>query len=79
VNFSHIPKFEILGCDKPTALKMNLLVKIRTDRERNFGNSVFNTSSLFFVILNEPRNVGASLPRTLKHHKTHIGDTLRHT
>jgi hypothetical protein len=36
VNFSHIPKFEILGCDKPTPIKMNLIPEIRTDRKRNW-------------------------------------------
>jgi hypothetical protein len=37
VNFSHIPKFRILGCDKATPLKRNLVPKIQMDRIRNFG------------------------------------------
>jgi hypothetical protein len=35
VNFSHIPKFEILGCDKLTPLKMNLIAEIRMDKKNS--------------------------------------------
>jgi hypothetical protein len=35
VNFSHIPKFGILGCDEPAPLKMNLIPEIRMDRKQN--------------------------------------------
>jgi hypothetical protein len=30
-------------------------------------------------MLNGPMNIGATLPRTLKHHKPLIGDTLKYT
>jgi hypothetical protein len=79
VNFSRIQKNLILGCDKPTTLKMNLALEIRMDQKRNFKNSALNLSSLSFVILNEPMNLGASLTHTLKCCKAHIGDTLRYT
>jgi hypothetical protein len=40
VNFSHILKFEILGCDKIAPLKRNLVPEIWTDWKRNLGNSI---------------------------------------
>jgi hypothetical protein len=35
VNLSHIPKFEILGCDKTTPLNRNLVPRFsRTEKKR---------------------------------------------
>jgi hypothetical protein len=65
VNFSHILEFEILGCDKPTPLKMNLVLKIRTDRKRN-SEFLHSILLLSLLILNESMNLGESLPHTLK-------------
>jgi hypothetical protein len=35
MNFSHIPKIGILGRDKTTHLKRNLILQIQKDKKRN--------------------------------------------
>jgi hypothetical protein len=34
MNFSHIPKFEILGCDKTTPLKSNLAPRFSEQKRK---------------------------------------------
>jgi hypothetical protein len=33
LNFSHIPKFEIFGCDETTPLNRNLILEIQMDQK----------------------------------------------
>jgi hypothetical protein len=79
VNFGHVPKFEILVCDKPTPFKMNLVLDIQMDRKRDSEilSSILLLSPL--VILNGPMNLSMRLSHTLKCCNPLIGNTLRYT
>jgi hypothetical protein len=78
VNFSHILKLGILGCDKPTPLNESH-PQDSDGLEKKFRNSTLNSSSLSFMILNGTMKLGASLTRTLKRRNLLIGNTLRYT
>jgi hypothetical protein len=50
MNFSHIPKFGILGCDKATPLKRNLILEIQMDQKEIWNSAKSLRMMIEFIL-----------------------------